>query len=719
MRLLATLFVLLFILMLGAGMGYSVAVFTGVISDPLALLPGSLESTESSPVEVRMSGAGERVAADAGTAQLQSSAEPTLTTGAAAATATTPALDPTAVPTSTSVPTHAAVPPATPTPIAVPTPTPTSIPTLTPAPTPTPAFTPIPTATPKPTPIVASGPPAASVAELSWITDGIDQSEQSAARELSYLEESNPPVARILLGRPWVADGVDRLEEAAIDRIKDIGYDLPALAEEIVELPWLVDGVTQPEPEVVQILYEVSYRNVALAERFIALPWLVDGITQTEAGVLSDLRFTARHDVSLAERLTSLPWLVDGITQTEAGVLSDLKFTARHDVSLAKRLTSFAWLVDGVDTVELAIVERLYSIVRNDAELANAIAGKSWLADGLGKDAVRVVNGLYHIMDEDTALARTIADMSFLETLQPTDAAVLDALSWLAYTEILALREVLAHPTLKDGISDEWAPVVALLDSVNEAAPAFLRPLLDPEQATIERRALTLPHTRAVDLAIIHTEPGAARSMELLEHSAGSVESFMGVELPTNYVALLFGTAVLGYAGGTNYGAYFVMLPKYDADDGSSDADYAPQLMAHEVAHYYWSGNPNWLDEGLAELLAAISENERTGTKVAIDHTYCPDADNIALLERLDAAGVIYDYRCNYALGGQFFLEIYETFGDAAFRQGLRNLYLASQVEDYTDEFDGSPVGIRQIQDAFQSDAATVAPIIDKWYHGN
>ena len=459
--------------------------------------------------------------------------------------------------------------------------------------------------------------------------------------------------------------------------------------------------------------------DVSLAERLSSFPWLVDGITQTEAGVLSDLRSTARYDVSLAERLSSFPWLVDGVTQRESQVVADLRGIAGTNVSLAKRLTSFPWLVDGVDTVELAIVERLYSIVRNDAELANAIAGKSWLADGLGKDAVRVVNGLYYIMDEDTALARTIADMSFLETLQPTDAAVLDALSWLAYTEILALREVLAHPTLKDGISDEWAPVVALLDSVNEAAPAFLRPLLDPEQTTIERRALTLPHTGAVDLAIIRTEPGAARNIELLEHSAGSVESFMGVELPTNYVALLFGTAVLGYAGGTNYGAYFVMLPKYDADDGSSDADYAPQLMAHEVAHYYWSGNPNWLDEGLAELLAAISENERTGTVVAIDYTYCPDADNIALLERLDAAGVIYDYRCNYALGGQFFLEIYETLGDAAFRQGLRNLYLTSQVEDYTDEFDGSPVGIRQIQDAFQSDAATVAPIIDKWYHGN
>lgn len=84
----------------------------------------------------------------------------------------------------------------------------------------------------------------------------------------------------------------------------------------------------------------------------------------------------------------------------------------------------------------------------------------------------------------------------------------------------------------------------------------------------------------------------------------------------------------------------------------------------------------------------------------------------------LHAAGVIYDYRCNYALGGQFFLELYNTMGDAAFREGLRNLYLMSLVEDYADEFDGSPVGIRQIQDAFQSNTAAVNPIIDKWYHG-
>ena len=497
------------------------------------------------------------------------------------------------------------------------------------------------------------------------------------------MAEQNPAVAKIILDRPWVADGVNGPERAAIERIGDIGYDLPTTAKEVAQLPCLADDVTQPEAELVEILWEISEYNVDLAKQFLALPWLDEDVTQAEAALLSDLRFIARDDITLANRLISFPWLVDGL-----------------------------------DEFERTTIERLSWIADEDVYLASVIAGKPWLADSLTDDAARSVNSLYYIQDEHTALAQDIANMPFLETLEPTDAAALEAMSWLAYTEIMALREVLAHPTLKGGITDDWAPVVALMDSVNEAAPAFLRPLLDPDQVDVEQHAVTLPHTGAVDLAIIRTEAGVPRSMDLLEHSVGSVERFMGTAMPTNFVGLLFGTAVLGYAHGTNYGDYFVMLPEYDADDGGDEADYAGHLMAHEVAHYYWRGNPNWLDEGLAELLAAVAENERTGAPVTIEYTYCPAGDNIALLERLDAAGVIYDYRCNYALGGQFFLEIYNSLGNSTFREGLRNLYLASLVEDYADEFDGSPVGIRQIHDAFQSHSDAVAPIIDKWYHG-
>ena len=558
---------------------------------------------------------------------------------------------------------------------ALPTRTATSaaVPTYTPRPVPNPAPTPAPAAatllipTPAPTPIPAPTPTPISIARLPWVADGIDESERAAARELSTLAETNPPVARILLERPWVVDGISGPEKAAVERIGDTGYDLPTFAAEIAEQPWLVDDVTPPESEVVEILWEISEHDVTLAERFISLPWLTDGITQTEAGFLSDLRFIARDDLALTAMLVAMPWLADGVTQTEAGTLSDLVYIADDDATLARKLVTLPWLADAVNDVERITIERLGRVADKDVELAKAIAGKSWMADSLSSDAARAVESLHHVHDEDTALAKSIAAMPFLDSLEPTDAAALEALSWLGHTEIFALREVLAHPTLQNGITDEWARVVALMYSVNEAAPAFLRPLLDPEQATVARRSIRLPHTGAADLAIIRTDPGVSRSMDLLEHSVASVEEFIGTALPTNYIGLLFGTAVLGYSHGTHYGDYFVMLPEYDADDGSDSAQYAGHLMAHEVAHFYWRNNPDWLDEGLAELLAAVSENERTGEAVATDYTYCPDADHIALIERLDAAGVIYDYRCNYALGGQFFLELYETVGDACF----------------------------------------------------
>ena len=77
--------------------------------------------------------------------------------------------------------------------------------------------------------------------------------------------------------------------------------------------------------------------------------------------------------------------------------------------------------------------------------------------------------------------------------------------------------------------------------------------------------------------------------MDLLEHAIHAVEAYMAVPLPTNYVGLLFEEAVSGDSAGTNFGTHVAALPKYDVDDGSHEAEFAGSLIAHEVAHYYWS----------------------------------------------------------------------------------------------------------------------------------
>ena len=648
------------------------------------------------------------------------------------------------------------------TPAAAPLPTSTLYPTPTPrktSPSP-PVFGPRPTPTPRsPLADLHSGerlerqnPSAAAIKALPWVADGIEQPETAAVQELLYLAD-HPAVLRSLIGRPWVENGINQLELAVVERIRGIADHKAQLALRICELSWIADGITQPEPAAIEGIYVIvsssvelaeqvinspwvgddvthiesdtldSLRTIAssdlgLAEAIIALPWIADGVTQFEAEVVRNFDYISRHDVGLAGQVIGLAWLADGITQTELSFTSDFTYITGYDVALAERVITLGWLADGLADGERTIIDNLYSIARGDAALAMRIAKKPWLEEDIGRDAVSVVTNMDYIAYQDMELAGWIVDMPFLATLEPPDAAAVNALARLAWNDAGALQEVLQHPTLRDGISDEWAPIVAMLYDVNQAAPSFLETLLDPAQVTLEGRSVTLTHSGAVDLVIIRTGPGARRSMDLLEHGVRSADEFMGEPLPINYVGLLFGTAVLGYAAGTMYETHIVVLPEYDVDDGSEATNAAGRLIAHEVAHYYWHRNPNWLDEGLAELMAAISENARTGAAVDIAYDYCSAGDNIALLERLDAGGVIYDYDCNYALGGQFFLDLYRTLGDRAFREGVRRLYLMSQVEDDADSYDGTKVGIRHIEDAFQPDYALADAVIDRWYHG-
>ena len=557
---------------------------------------------------------------------------------------------------------------------------------------------------------------AGAIKALPWVADGVESTESAYVEGLVNLASDHPGIFHSLIGLSWVEGDIGQLEWAVIERIGDIAYYDVALAERVATLPWIGDGIVQPEPDTVDSLYAIATSDVALVERIIALTWVEDGVSQTEAGVVRDFDYISRDDIGLAENIVALSWVADDVTQTEASSIGDLMYIADYDVTLVAWLVDMPWVQDQLTQGERSVIEGLYYVARQDAAVARLIARKRWLADGVTTAEVGVINNLYLVAQTDMELAGRIVDMPFLETLEPPDVAAVEALETLAWYDPGVLREVLTYPAIAGGITDQWAPIVATLYDVNETAPAFVETLLDPNQVTQEWRTITLLHSGEVDLVIIRTGPGAERSMDLLERGVRSVEGFMGEPLPVNYVGLLFGNAVLGYSDGTNYGTHMVVLPEYDADDGGVAANYAGRLIAHEVAHYYWRGNPDWLDEGLAELLATVSEHDRAGADVDIAYDYCPDGDHIALLERLDAGGVLYDYECIYALGGRFFLELHRTLGDQEFREGLRRLYLMSRITDEDDGHDATRVGIRHIEDAFPSDEARV--IIARWYHG-
>ena len=218
------------------------------------------------------------------------------------------------------------------------------------------------------------------------------------------------------------------------------------------------------------------------------------------------------------------------------------------------------WVRDGVAESEAAAVEALDNLATDSQPLFAAVMGKSWVQDGLNADELSVVKDLTYMASKDEARALSVIQMPFLETVEAADDSAVEEMARFYYNSdpdpIGFLNHVLSHPPLSGGIRDEHVHVLTALLSVTYYADQELRgylynTLLDPEAVIVEQRAVSLPLSGNVLLAVVRTRNGPASSMDWLERSLRSHEGFFSVPLPVNYVSLLVGNI---YGGGTKRG---------------------------------------------------------------------------------------------------------------------------------------------------------------------
>ena len=201
------------------------------------------------------------------------------------------------------------------------------------------------------------------------------------------------------------------------------------------------------------------------------------------------------------------------------------------------------------------------------------------------------------------------------------------------------------------------------------------------------------------------------------EHATRVLETYMGLPLPTTYVALVYADSFYAWdsPAGANYSDHIVISPEYDLSPNTEDW-FPSLLIAHELSHYFWTGNSDWIDEGIAEVLAILIENGYSGRPVvATEDHQCAAVATIAALEsRLRARGnadALED--CSKYLGEHLFLGLHRELGDSRFGEGLRRLYLQSQGP-------GGELGIEQVRSAFKTGDkaldASVERVIARWY---
>ena len=374
-------------------------------------------------------------------------------------------------------------------------------------------------------------------------------------------------------------------------------------------------------------------------------------------------------------------------------------------------------MAETYENARLAVETGLITKVRNEniqwlqynlPETAARLAQLPWVADGLAQDEQQVLDDLVQLMADGTppegpvppdAPVLAILDMPFLRSIEPGDAEAVRSLDNIAAEDRAVLDGILGHSSLAGGITDERTPVIAVL-SAHLNNPALVDALLDPARVRVESKSIGLPQTGPVELRIIRLgSVGNPGTMDVMEKAVRNVEFFMHLPLPAKMVAVLFADTVTEDYAGTNFGSGIAILPEYE-----DDQEELPLIMAHEVAHYYWTGNREWIDEGMAELTAAYHRLQSTGADMEAFNYPCAQATRIRALEEINPGRWDPAFGCNYSLGERLFLSLWNELGEVPFREGAQRLYA-----DAVESPDGA--GIPEVRAAFGQSQA-----LGRWY---
>ncbi len=309
-------------------------------------------------------------------------------------------------------------------------------------------------------------------------------------------------------------------------------------------------------------------------------------------------------------------------------------------------------------------------------------------------------------------------------------------------------RRVLAHPLLSGGISDTNAWFVLGLCSTVVYAPNAknidsLHRLVDPAQMYLQERTIVLPLAGETTLIVVRLTPDAPRTMDIVEELVRQQEGLMDVPYPLDVVAIWnfdeHNVGDLWGPPGTNDSGTIRVSTRYEEERW---------LLAHELAHNYWSvpsgwggRTPeksggyiapfNWIIEGGATFLEEYATANLMSAPFLPFAADCNLADSIGELDRKTFDGTIiglgpsalYRSGCSYTMGLGIFAGLYNRLGDTEFRRGFGSLYLKMISLEHHEECTWESRGLCYMRKAFVEDASpgfaeAAGEVIDLWFHG-
>ena len=265
-------------------------------------------------------------------------------------------------------------------------------------------------------------------------------------------------------------------------------------------------------------------------------------------------------------------------------------------------------------------------------------------------------------------------------------------------------------PWLRDGLDNTEKAAIDEILSIAVANPAvakaifgmsFLIDEYPARKAAIQQGRYDTDYTRNLAVTILRAAGNAPGEVapDLVAESVRLAENIMQMPLPTDNVIIVVDdrSVIIDWAFGINYG--FAIGLKQQTETTSREQ--LLNTLVHEIAHYWWSGNADWIDEGAADTIAATASAQQGHT--AFSNPNRRDACTAVNISDIGATSHSNpaQFHCNYYLGEKLFRAIQDAATPDDFAAGLQRLYRMSRLQRYG-------AGIQQIRQAFPDHAAII-----------
>ncbi len=304
-----------------------------------------------------------------------------------------------------------------------------------------------------------------AVVDKPWVTDGLNEDENSVVQELQTLAHSSEEQALLLLSLPFLTT-VEDTDIPTIDVLAALAPVHPQLFLAALHKPWLESGLSDERLASLWTLQQLENESAGLQ--------ILESVDVGDSALVAALTSLAEHESELFSAVVDRPWLDDGLDEAETILLKKLEAIAsRYSAadlwiattaactepdSLGEDCLGERFDVNNNDSIEhneviSAVIDysgdviteyQLVHIVASYAfsesliptpELMDLVISSSWYKDGITIDSYYTEPGalraLQDIADNSPRLAKTLLRWPWIfdEQLNTSETVVIEYLN--------------------------------------------------------------------------------------------------------------------------------------------------------------------------------------------------------------------------------------------------------------------------------------------------